>query len=268
MPIALFVAGFPPETTDDQLRAVFETAGEVQQVERLDDMVVDGPLGRAVVTLETEQVLDSLLTQFNGCELGEQRLAVSPDEPPKKPKKPTAEHRALAKAVIEQLEETGEWGKRGILRVVHRCGPAFTEVLVDKVLSIEAQGGMLVSDGSRRRTPGGVFFYLMKRYVSRAMAAAIFPRPKKKKKGPPVQKTAEAPAPATTIEKEEPPDEVIQARAQIEELQQALKVAETQLDAVKTGRAGKPISPMVLMKQVVNLRQQLDTLRSQYPDRG
>ena len=46
-----------------------------------------------------------------------------------------------------------------IAQLMTRLGPIAMTVLVEAVLSIEAQGGMLTAAG-RRRTPGGVLLYL------------------------------------------------------------------------------------------------------------
>jgi hypothetical protein len=52
---------------------------------------------------------------------------------------------------------------------------------LQQTLAIEAEGGMLVTSGKRRRTPGGVFFYLVCKNVSPEERKAIFPKTKKKR---------------------------------------------------------------------------------------
>jgi hypothetical protein len=47
-----------------------------------------------------------------------------------------------------------------VARALALWGTAFVDRVVSEALAVEASGGMLVVDGSRRRTPGGVFFYL------------------------------------------------------------------------------------------------------------
>jgi hypothetical protein len=54
----------------------------------------------------------------------------------------------------------------------HRC----TAVLAD-TLTCEANGGMLTKHGSRRRTPGGVFFQLVKERATPQERRRLFPPP-------------------------------------------------------------------------------------------
>src|SRR5436305_14759982 len=64
-----------------------------------------------------------------------------------------------AQTLAEILQEP----KVPLLRQVLRTfGPERTVAVLTDTLQCEAQGGMLTKDGSRRRTPGGVFFQLVK----------------------------------------------------------------------------------------------------------
>jgi hypothetical protein len=46
--------------------------------------------------------------------------------------------------------------------------------LLTDTLAIEASGGMTVADGTRRRSPGGVFFNLVRKELSREWKQRIF----------------------------------------------------------------------------------------------
>jgi hypothetical protein len=65
-------------------------------------------------------------------------------------------------AVADMLNETQPRAKHAIGLVVRRAGPQKTMKILRRVLEIEQKDGLLTCDGSRRRTPGGVFFFLAK----------------------------------------------------------------------------------------------------------
>lgn len=54
---------------------------------------------------------------------------------------------------------------RQIKRVIQLCGVEFAQKMYDAAMEIEANGGMMLADNSRRRTPGGVFFHLVRNNV-------------------------------------------------------------------------------------------------------
>ncbi len=84
---------------------------------------------------------------------------------------------ALARAFAAVLGETLPPPLRIITRIVDRLGPARARALLGQALIVEAQGGLTLPDGTRR-TPGGVFFFLVRTSdeVSRADKEYIFPR--------------------------------------------------------------------------------------------
>jgi len=85
---------------------------------------------------------------------------------------------ALARAVAVVLDETMPPPLRLITRMVDRLGPDRARALLGQALTVEAQGGLTLPDGTRR-TPGGVFFYLVRTSdeVSREDRAYIFRPP-------------------------------------------------------------------------------------------
>ncbi len=84
---------------------------------------------------------------------------------------------ALARAFAAVLDETMPPPLRIITRVVDRLGPARARALLGQALTVEAQGGLTLPDGTRR-TPGGTFFFLVRTSdeVSRTDKEYIFPR--------------------------------------------------------------------------------------------
>jgi hypothetical protein len=65
-----------------------------------------------------------------------------------------------ATIIADALGETEFSPRANIGRIVQALGRTQSRELLSKTLEIEANGGILVPDGSRRRTPGGVFFHL------------------------------------------------------------------------------------------------------------
>jgi len=84
---------------------------------------------------------------------------------------------ALARSIAAVLGETMPPPIRIITRAVDRIGPDRMRALLGQALTVEAQGGLTLPDG-RRRTPGGVFFHLVRASddISREDKDYIFPR--------------------------------------------------------------------------------------------
>lgn len=81
------------------------------------------------------------------------------------------QQRAFARAVDEiatSLSETEPRSKATIERSVAVLGIEAAQALRHEVEAIEAQGGMLTADGTRRRTPGGVYLFLLKQQMNAA----------------------------------------------------------------------------------------------------
>ncbi len=79
-----------------------------------------------------------------------------------------------AQLIAEQLGETAEESRAQIYRTVKRLGIEQALSFLQQTHEIETQGGRMVSDGSRRRTPGGVFFLLIKERVPVETTKHIF----------------------------------------------------------------------------------------------
>ncbi len=78
-----------------------------------------------------------------------------------------------AAVVAAQLGETHAGARATIWRTVRTIGPERAQAFVAQALEAEANGGMLIPDGSRKRTLGGIFFYLVRTQVTDAEAVAI-----------------------------------------------------------------------------------------------
>jgi PHAX RNA-binding domain len=79
---------------------------------------------------------------------------------------------------VEQLAQALQEPKKTLLsQVLRTLGMDRTTAILADTLTCEANGGMLTKDGSRRRTPGGVFFQLVKDRATRQERQRLFPRP-------------------------------------------------------------------------------------------
>ncbi len=79
---------------------------------------------------------------------------------------------------VEKLAEVLQEPKRTLLtKVLRTLGMDRTTAILADTLTCEANGGMLTKDGTRRRTPGGVFFQLVRQQASPQERQRLFPRP-------------------------------------------------------------------------------------------
>jgi len=98
----------------------------------------------------------------------------APVAPPPRPLTP--EERALAGQIAEALGERARTARQQIARIVRVVGVERAGALCTEVQAVEAGGGLPTSDGRRRRTPGGVFFYLVRTGITDEERVAIFGR--------------------------------------------------------------------------------------------
>ena len=75
----------------------------------------------------------------------------------------------------EALGETSPKPVAQIGQLIEKCGLPFVEKIMAETDATEAAGGLLTHDRKRRRSKGGVFFYLAKGQMDAALRAQIFP---------------------------------------------------------------------------------------------
>jgi len=81
------------------------------------------------------------------------------------------QRRAFLQAVDEIATALGETEPRSratVERSVAVLGIDAAQALRHEVEALEAQGGMLTADGARRRTPGGVYMFILKQRMTEA----------------------------------------------------------------------------------------------------
>jgi PHAX RNA-binding domain len=87
--------------------------------------------------------------------------------------------------VVTSLGETEARVRNLIKDIVRVIGTTVTLAVYEETLEVEQNGGLMLPDGSRRRTPGGVFFTLVKtRYPETSRFFQQYSHKPKKAKGP------------------------------------------------------------------------------------
>ncbi len=81
-------------------------------------------------------------------------------------------------AIAKALGEADEIPLAQIAGVVQALGEEQARTLLTETLEIEGKGGMMLPDGSRKRSPGGVFFFLSRQRLSVDDKHRIFRAPK------------------------------------------------------------------------------------------
>ena len=89
---------------------------------------------------------------------------------------PSADALEIGAEISEALEEVGEEPVLQISRVVEVLGEEPSRMLLVQAWQVEENGGLLRTDGSGlRRTPGGVFLWLVKQQATPEQRARIWP---------------------------------------------------------------------------------------------
>jgi RNA recognition motif-containing protein len=169
----LFAVNFPADVAENQLRELFGQYGPVQSIE-LGVIEKTGERG-AVVEMGSEKVATKANHGLNGLKLGDQYLVVSYLDADTG-RELTPKQRKIIEEIAAALGETEEVPRRQIEAVVTLCGTSFAQTILAETLEIAAAGSLAVSDGSRPRTPGGIFFYLVRFRVSPEVRRWIYNR--------------------------------------------------------------------------------------------
>lgn len=157
-----------------------------------------------------------------------------------------------AKEIAHALQEEAHGPRVTIERLIHHIGLDFVEATLKETQEIQANGGMLIKDGSRQRSMGGVFMYLAKSKLDHEDRNNIFPNShqrKKKKKAKETQQSSQDATGATAH----------QATTESNEMQE-LKAA-----AKNLRRKTNPIESEELKKlktAATTLRQRLQTMEA------
>lgn len=169
----LYVTNFPPDATADDLFDLFDQHGAVERVDVDIEERID--VAYAIIEMKSEKHATKAHRNLNGYAMvDDYRLSVS--YPDLEPRDLTSKQRRALDEVVAALEETDDVPLRQIDAMARLCGTFFVEALVEEALAIDQGDGLLTSDGERRRTKGGVFFYLARYRMSPAVRRVVFNR--------------------------------------------------------------------------------------------
>jgi hypothetical protein len=84
------------------------------------------------------------------------------------------EIRAMANEVADELGETNDKPRKQLANIINRCGIDFVQDILKETKEVEANGGLLIADGTRRRTTGGVFFFLARERMPEELRRQLF----------------------------------------------------------------------------------------------
>ncbi|MCS6835798.1 MAG: phosphorylated adapter RNA export RNA-binding domain-containing protein [Anaerolineae bacterium] len=84
-------------------------------------------------------------------------------------------NKRIAREFANILREVEAVPIQQIGRIIEVMGESAARELLAETLKVEEQGGMMTNSGDRRRTPGGVFFYLAKGRLTPEQRGRVFP---------------------------------------------------------------------------------------------
>ncbi|MBP1468797.1 hypothetical protein EYB53_024010 [Candidatus Chloroploca sp. M-50] len=96
-------------------------------------------------------------------------------EPIRRMTTPVDDRATVLAQIVTRMQETNPVAITRLGYLLDYLGPEQLEAFLVATEQIEAQGGLLVRDGSRRRTPGGVLFALLKEQLPPAARKIVFP---------------------------------------------------------------------------------------------
>lgn len=173
MSTTLFVTNYPAETTEEQFRELFGEYGEVGAITFDKNTVTSKPF--ALVTMPSEKIMNRANQGLNGHEIEGYRLAISyPD--PQLDKPLTSKQQKTVEQVAEQLGETEKKPLRQLAAMVQLCGHSFVKAIVEETEALEAGEGIMLEREERRRTKGGVFFYLARHRMAQPIHQIVYNR--------------------------------------------------------------------------------------------
>jgi hypothetical protein len=169
----VFVANLPEGVTPDDLKGLFEPAGEIEAVEFEPNPILNGVSAR--VTMVTEKAATRARNTLNGQSLQDRRIAVSVTDLGERNHLSDKQQKTVEQ-IAAVLGETEEVPLRQLTAIVMLCGTNFAEAILHETELVESSEGIATVEGDRRRTKGGVFFYLARHRMAKPIRAVVYNR--------------------------------------------------------------------------------------------
>ncbi len=158
----LYLSHLPSGMTVEQIEAVLGPIMFIETLNKHAANVYVQTVGAAIEAIQGN-------VEINGKPIGVGPLV------PRKDAVLSEEEEQVALSIIQELQETAEIPLRQIREIVRLCGPLFAQVVLEQTRQVEEAGGLIIPSLGRRRTVGGVFFYLARERMSRRTRRLVFP---------------------------------------------------------------------------------------------
>lgn len=301
MSIELYVANLPEHIQEEQIRDLFSQYGTVESVKRLINQRTNEMRNAMLLQMSNDTESQEVMQNLNGHPL-EPKLPVFVS--PFKVGEPLVDQETIDKTteqIIHTLGETEDVPTRQIATIIKFCGVAFAMALLDHTLFVDGDGGIETKDGTRKRTVGGIYFYLARALLSNKLQKMIFyipgNRPKKqddnkrgKRPGGKSDQRSGGKNPRRTDKRDDfkskpkrdempeplfipkaPPEPeptyelTPEVEAEFNALQDTLKEAQALLTAIQTGKSDRG-GLFSATKEVWRIESRIKELQKMYPD--
>lgn len=178
----LFLSNLVPEVSEEEIRALCADFGALEEVLLFSPDAGSRIPHGAYITFSEDEAAEKALEQLNGYVFYDQRLSISWAAP----ERLLTLDRNLEKAVRAIGARLKERELFQLRKMVEIGGLPFVNAIVEEALELDKSGGLYVLDGTRRRTPGGIFFFLARGRISPAMRTEFYRlrRTQRKKRTP------------------------------------------------------------------------------------
>jgi hypothetical protein len=286
MPIEqLFVTPVHDKATIEDLHTLFSSVENIENIEILTNQRTGlrRNAARLLVDYATPPSPQEIYEQFQGLTIDDYRVHVTPFFARAEISPPNGIF-STASRVATELNETERQPINQIARAIHHCSMGFVEQIIQDTLALESAGGLAIRDGSRMRTPGGIFFTLIRQRTSWKIQQALFlvhVKPRANKNGQKPSQPSHSPRstkPEPRVVKKEAPsppkivlppvDEAALAAARVEynKLNEDYLVAEQEFTQLKaTPPEARKTSLFSATRNMAALQKQIAELLSQFP---